>query len=222
MGKEKEIKIQGPDGDESGHQDVVKTEDMPETDSKSTKPDDNGEAESPVELSEEDQLRARVEELDERLLRTLADFENFRKRAAQRQCDLIQSANDRLIGELLEVMDNFERALHHAEEDNNEDVVRQGMELIHGQIKEILGRYRVRPIDALGKPFDPAYHEALMEVKSDEYEAGTIAIEMTKGYMIGDRVLRHSKVGVSRGQADEDVSNSDKNSGESENGDSTK
>ena len=217
MGKEKEIKIQGPEAaDESDQQDVTKAEDMPKTDSPSAKPDDNVEAESPADLSEEDQLRARVEELDERLLRTLADFENFRKRAAQRQGDLIQSANDRLIGELLEVMDNFERALHHSEEDNSEDAVQQGMEMIHGQFKEILERYRVRPIDALGKPFDPSYHEALMEVKSDEYDKGTIAIEMTRGYMIGDRVLRHSKVGVSKGQSDEDASNPGRGNGASD------
>ena len=167
-------------------------------------------------------MRARVEELDERLLRTLADFENFRKRAAQRQGDLIQSANDRLIGELLEVMDNFERALHHAEEDNSKDAVQQGMEMIHGQFKEILGKYQVRPIEALGKPFDPCYHEALMQVKSDEYDEGTIAIEITRGYMIGDRVLRHSKVGVSRGQADEDASKPDKDSSENEGGKTSK
>lgn len=217
MGKEKEIKIQGPNGDESDHQDITRTEDMPKEDSPPSKSDENSEAKNSIELSEEDRLRARVEELDERLLRTLADFENFRKRAAQRQGDLIQSANDRLIGELLEVLDNFERALNHAEEDNSENAVQQGMEMIHGQIKEILERYRVQPIDALGRPFDPAYHEALMEVKSDEYDAGTVAIEMTRGYMIGDRVLRHSKVGVSKGQSDEVANESDENNSESEN-----
>ena len=200
MSREKEIKVTGSD-------DQAEKEKQPETQSDivtntETTPKEAQlppEPEEQIELSEEEKLKVQVEELDARLLRTLADFDNFRKRTARRHEELIQSANDRLISELLEVMDNFERALQHVEEDNNSEAIRKGTKLIYTQMKDLLDKYQVQPIEVVGKPFDPLLHEALMQIESEEYDEGIVALEMTRGYRIGDRVLRHSKVGVSRG-----------------------
>ena len=148
--------------------------------------------------SEEEKLRARVAELEDKLLRTAADFENRKKRLDRQAEEAIRSSTDRLISQLLDVVDNFERALHHGDE--NKESFRQGIELIFSQLNDLLGRYDVRPIDAVGKPFDPSLHEAIMQIDSDEHDEGIVAMEINKGYRAGDRVLRYAKVGVSRGK----------------------
>lgn len=162
---------------------------------------------------------ARIEELEDKVLRTLADFDNFKKRTARQFEDVISTANDKLFGELLEVVDNFERALEHNgnscndTDDNgaaeNADALRQGTELIYNQLIGLLKRYDIKPIDSLGKPFDPNLHEALMTTPSDEYEKGYVAMEIGRGYMLGSRVLRHARVGVSSGQNENDKTESE-------------
>ena len=154
------------------------------------------------EVSEVDQLRARVAELDDRLLRVMADFDNYRKRTIRQQGELMQSANDRLLGEMLEVVDNFERALEHAGQAEDAAAVLEGTRLIYGQLKDLLDRHDVTAIEAVGRPFDPNLHEAMMQVESDDFDEGVVALEMGKGYRIGQRVLRHAKVGVSSGRDD--------------------
>ena len=81
--------------------------------------------------------------------------------------------------------------------------------MIFSQLNDLLSRYDVRPIEAIGKPFDPSLHEALMQVDSDEYDEGIVALEIGKGYRAGDRVLRYAKVGVSRGKSRDSDTNSD-------------
>jgi molecular chaperone GrpE len=153
--------------------------------------------------SEEDKLKTKVAELEDRLLRTMADFDNFKKRSARQYEEIIASANDRLLTELLDIVDNFERALEHAENNrsNSADGLAEGTKLIYNQLRDLLARYNVTPIEAVGKTFDPNLHDAMMQVDSDEYEEGIVAVEISKGYLRGERVLRHSKVGVSRGPA---------------------
>jgi molecular chaperone GrpE len=114
--------------------------------------------------------------------------------------EMMRFANDRILLELLEVVDNFERALHHENDNTDFETFRKGTELIFSQIDALLGKYDIMPIEALGEPFDPNLHEAVMPIESEDYPEGVVAIEMSKGYMQGDRVLRHSKVGVSRGK----------------------
>ncbi|HUV30244.1 MAG TPA: nucleotide exchange factor GrpE [Acidobacteriota bacterium] len=207
MSRKRHIKVEGPsDSGEADQRAAPGPAESPsssdETVAKSPREGNGGEAEqaeAAVELSEEEKLRARVEELEDQLLRAMADLDNFRKRSARRIQDVAASANDRLIGELLEVVDNFERSFEHAEEAANAEAIRQGTRMVYAQMKDLLGKYEVRPIEALGRTFDPRYHEALMQVDSDEYDEGLVAMEVSRGYMIGDRVLRHAKVGVSRG-----------------------
>lgn len=152
------------------------------------------------EPCEEERLKQHLEELEDKHLRLAAEFDNYKKRMARQYEEMMRSANDRILLELLEVVDNFERALHHENDDTDFETFRKGTELIFSQITALLGKYDISPIEALGKPFDPNLHEAVMPIESEDYPEGVVAIEMSKGYLQGDRVLRHSKVGVSKGK----------------------
>ncbi len=147
-----------------------------------------------------EELKAKITDLEDRMLRNAAEFDNYRKRMARQQDELVRAANDRIFAELLEIVDNFERALQHAKEDTSAQAILTGTEMIYGQLTNLLAKHGITPIDALGKPFDPQYHEAMMQTTSDKYPDGTVALEMGKGYQQGNRVLRHSKVGVSKGK----------------------
>ncbi len=154
-------------------------------------------------LSGEEKLQEKIAQLEDRLLRTAAEFDNYKKRIARQYDDMVRSSSQRILGQMLEIVDNFERALEHGNDENNLEGFKKGAELIFGQMMDLLAKYDVRPIETIGKPFDPNLHEALMQVESDEYEEGIVALEMTRGYMLGNKVLRHSKVGVSRGRPSE-------------------
>lgn len=166
------------------------------------------EVEEPVD--ELEALQLQVADLEGDKLRALADLDNYRKAMIRRFQDVTEMANDRLLRELLDVTDNFERALAHTDSEassNEEDLAafRDGTELIYNQMMAFLSRYRVTPIEPVGHPFDPKFHEAMMQVASDEYDEGTVANEISKGYLIGDRVLRHARVAVSSGPTTEDA-----------------
>ena len=152
------------------------------------------------EPCEEERLKERIEELEDKHLRLAAEFDNYKKRMARQYEETMRSANDRILLELLEVVDNFERALHHENDNTDFETFRKGTELIFSQITALLGKYDITPIEALGEPFDPNLHEAVIPIESEDYPEGVVAIEISKGYMQGDRVLRHSKVGVSKGK----------------------
>jgi molecular chaperone GrpE len=152
-------------------------------------------------------LEAKVAELEDLRLRALADLENYRKRMARQFDEVVRSANDRLLGELLDVADNFDRAIAHTNDQNEVDAARltalkKGTELIYGQLRGLLERYEVKPFESLGHPFDPRYHEALAHIDSPEYDEGMVAAEINRGYMIGERVLRHARVAVSKGTSE--------------------
>ena len=151
------------------------------------------------ELSREETLKRQLEEANDKLLRNAAEFDNYRKRMARQMENMSGSANDGIIGSFLEVLDNFERALAHDNNNSDDAAFRQGIEMILNQMTDLLKRYNVAPIEALGQPFDPNLHEAMMPVDSDEYEDGLVALEISKGYRLGERVIRHSRVGVSTG-----------------------
>ena len=156
----------------------------------------------PEELCEEEKLRLQVAKLEDKLLRSAAEFDNYKKRVARQYEDMVRLASESMLGELLEVVDNFERALNHTEEDTDFDAFREGTKLILSQMMNLLKKYDVTPIEAIGQPFDPNLHEAMMQIESDEFDDGVVAIEVTKGYRQGQRVIRHSKVGVSSGKKD--------------------
>lgn len=168
---------------------------------------DSAVAVTPAEKTEPDPievLQAHVAELEDQRLRALAELDNYRKRMARQFEEIARSANDRLLTELLDVVDNFERALKHAGENSTPDetavtALKDGTELIYSQLTGLLTRYDVKPIESIGKKFDPKYHDAVIHVASDEYDENIVSAEINKGYMIGNRVLRHARVAVSKG-----------------------
>jgi molecular chaperone GrpE len=137
----------------------------------------------------------------ERLLRVSAEFENYKKRAAREIQDYRKFANESLLGELLPIIDNLERALAVPAEAQNEKGLREGLDLTLKQIHKLLERFGVSPIEAEGQPFDPAYHQAMMQEHSDEVPENVVLRQMQKGYAIHDRLLRPAMVVVAKAAA---------------------
>ena len=141
-----------------------------------------------------------IESLKDQLLRARAEFDNYRKRIARDHERIRATAAETLIRTLVPVVDSLERALDHGESDAAS--LCEGLEMVHKQLCDTLEQQGLRPIHALGEVFDPRFHEAVTEVDSDEVEAGSVAQEFQKGYMLGDSILRPSGVAVSRGPAE--------------------
>ena len=141
-------------------------------------------------------LEEKVAELEDRTKRQMAEFENFRKRTEKEKSMMFETGAKSVIEKILPVIDNFERGLAAIEPDNK-DSFYDGMCMIHKQMLDELEKIGVTPIEALGKEFDPNFHNAVMQVESDEFESGVVAQELQKGYMYRDTVVRHSMVGVS-------------------------
>jgi molecular chaperone GrpE len=139
-------------------------------------------------------------ELEDRLLRLAAEYDNYRKRTAREFEAICNSANENLISKLLDTMDNFERALDAAKTSSDYDSFRKGVELIYTHLKELLEKEGLEEIDAVCKPFDPNFHEAVTQCESDEHDEGIVADQMCKGYMLNEKLLRPSKVVVSKGK----------------------
>lgn len=176
---------------------VVKEAKKKSDDKPKTEPEP--EEKSPEQIIEE--LEEKIKEQEDRYLRLVAEFDNYKKRNARLYESMIQLALESLISPLLEVVDNFERAL---ESSDNSDPkrLRQGTRLIYQQLNELLKKEGVEPIEAVGQEFDPNLHEAMMPIESDEYPEGIIVEEMTRGYKLKEKVIRFSKVVVSKGKAD--------------------
>jgi molecular chaperone GrpE len=145
-----------------------------------------------------------VKELEDRLLRLAAEYDNYRKRTAKEFEYLVKNANQNLILKLLDTLDNFERALDSAKPSNDYQNFREGIELVYTHMKDILIKEGLKGIEAIGKPFDPNFHEAVTQAESEEYGEGIVMNEISKGYMLNDRLLRASKVVVSKGKPKEE------------------
>jgi molecular chaperone GrpE len=145
-----------------------------------------------------DKVRAELEETKDRFLRGLADFDNYRKRVVREREQLTRCANEELIRRLLEVIDNIERALSAAQGSKDSEGLRKGIELIYQHLKEILTKEGLCPIECLGEDFDPNYHEAVMAIEKEGEESEKVVEEVQKGYILDGRVIRPSKVVVSK------------------------
>ena len=139
-------------------------------------------------------------ELEDRLLRVVAEFDNYKKRTVREFQSIIKNANEELISQLVETLDNFQRALDSAKNSGDFDSFHKGVELIYQHFKDILGKEGLKEIKAIGEPFDPHLHEAVMQQESDEFPDGIVMDEISKGYMLNDKVIKHSKVIVSKGE----------------------
>ena len=145
-----------------------------------------------------DPLKEKVDELNDRLVRQMAEFDNFRKRTDKEKAQMFEQGQGNVLEKLLPVIDNFERGLAAVPEEEKDGAFADGMNKIYKQLVKQLEDLGVTPIDAVGKEFDPNLHNAVMQVESEEYESGIVAQELQKGYKFHDTVLRHSMVGVTQ------------------------
>ena len=152
-----------------------------------------------AEASIEEQLAAKDKEARDnwdRFVRERADLENYRKRVNREKEELLNYGNKSLIEEILPVLDSMERALGHASEDGQAAVV-EGIRMTHGMLVTALKKFGVTPIEAVGTPFDSAFHQAMAQVPSDEHPPNTVVEEYQKGYLLKERLLRPAMVTVS-------------------------
>jgi molecular chaperone GrpE len=140
-------------------------------------------------------LKAEAEANKDKYLRTLADFENFKKRALKEKSELLRYQGDRLAFDMLEVLDNLELAIGHSGADPAK--LKSGIELIHKQFVDVLARWEIKALPAVGEVFDPAKHDALSRITSVEHKPGTVVTELKKAYQYKDKLLRHAAVVVS-------------------------
>ncbi|RRJ67852.1 nucleotide exchange factor GrpE [Paenibacillus oralis] len=142
-------------------------------------------------------LQAENEEYQQRLLRTQADFDNFRRRTLKEKEELGKYASAKLITELLPVIDNFERAISSAGESADNSSYSKGVEMIFRQLEGVLKAEGLTAMEAEGTPFNPEFHQAIMQVESEEHEEGIVVEVVQKGYLLKDKVLRPAMVKVS-------------------------
>lgn len=134
----------------------------------------------------------------DKYVRILAEFDNARKRNERERAELIKYAHEEVIIESLGVYEDLERSLEAAKKFSADANIIKGLELVVGKMRDLLKKYDVKPVDSLGKKFDPACHEALMQIVSAEHEDGVIVEEFQKGYVLGERVVRTAKVKVAK------------------------
>ena len=145
-----------------------------------------------------------IKSLNDTILRTHAEFENFKKRVTKEKSELLKYANEELAKEMLRTIDNLEMALDHAREDNQSESITEGIEIILKQLLQSLDRFGVKGFNAVGERFDPTRHEAVVQVESAEHEPDTVVAESQKGYFLRDRLLRPALVTVSKLPHDEE------------------
>ncbi|GAB1156483.1 MULTISPECIES: nucleotide exchange factor GrpE [Paenibacillus] len=142
-------------------------------------------------------LKTEVEETQQRFVRAQADFDNFRRRTQKEKEELAKYASMKLVTELVPVIDNFERAMATVPEGTESESFSKGIQMIFRQLETVLNNEGLTAMDTVGQPFNPEFHQAIMQVESDEYEEGTVVEEVQKGYMLKDKVLRPAMVKVS-------------------------
>ncbi|MBP3604658.1 MAG: nucleotide exchange factor GrpE [Lachnospiraceae bacterium] len=144
----------------------------------------------------QDALKEKVDELEDKVKRQMAEFDNFRKRTEKEKAAMFETGAKSVIEKILPVVDNFERGLATIPEEDKGSAFTNGMEMIYRQLMTELEKMEVKPIAAVGEEFNPEFHNAVMQVESEEYESGVVAQELLKGYTYRDTVVRHSMVAV--------------------------
>lgn len=162
------------------------------------------------------ELEKEIEKLKDKFLRKAAEFENYKRRTENDQLSLIKYSGLSFILKLLPVMDDFERSLDHIEEAKDINALKAGLKLVYEKLSKALDAEGVKKIDAVGKPFDVNFHEAIMQRKDDSVEPHTVLEEVEKGYLYKDKVIRHSKVIVSEESTEESVEENKNNLNEND------
>ena len=143
-----------------------------------------------------DAYKEQIAQLEDKVKRQLAEFENFRNRTEKEKAAMFEVGAKSVIEKILPVIDNFERGFATVDPEDEGDAFVGGMQQVYKQLMKELSDIGVKPIEALGQEFDPNLHNAVMQVESEEYESGIVAQELQKGYMYRDSVVRHSMVAV--------------------------
>lgn len=198
--KAEEIEIEGAD-----EESTQAAEEAKDTDVKEAESEDDASADADAKADEKkglfkkkkkDKKDEQIEELNDRLKRQMAEFENFRKRSEKEKSQMFDMGAKTIVEKILPVIDNFERGLAAVPDDKKEDPFITGMDKVYKQMLTELDAVGVKPIECVGQEFDPDFHNAVMQVENDELESGTVAQELQKGYMYKDSVVRHSMVSV--------------------------
>jgi len=150
----------------------------------------------------EEEIVEEEESLRDQFVRLQADFANFRNRTQRERLELYQRANEDLLLEILPVLDHYEMGLKTAEQHDADKAVADGFKLVYDQFQNVLNKFNLKPIEAVGEAFDPHQHEALTHMPSDEYAAEVCSNQIRRGYMFGDKLLRAAQVVVSSGPSE--------------------
>ena len=202
--KAEEIEIEGADEESTQTVEETKDADVNETESDDdaladadAKADDKSDEKKGLfKKKKKDKKDEQIEELNDRLKRQMAEFENFRKRSEKEKSQMFDMGAKTIVEKILPVIDNFERGLAAVPDDKKDDPFITGMDKVYKQMLTELDAVGVKPIECVGQEFDPDFHNAVMQVENDELESGTVAQELQKGYMYKDSVVRHSMVSV--------------------------
>jgi molecular chaperone GrpE len=148
--------------------------------------------------SEVEKLQEQVEELKDKNLRLTAEFDNFRRRNAKERIELIQTAGREVIKDLLEVLDDSERAQKQMEKADNVDQIKEGIQLVFNKLRNTLNAKGLKPMEIIGEEFNPDLHEAVSEIDAGEKMRGKVVAEVQKGYYLNDKIIRFAKVVVGK------------------------
>ena len=161
--------------------------------------DGNQHLNEPVaEESEMERLKAQVAELNDKFLRQVAEFDNFRRRNAKERVELIQTAGRDVITDLLVVLDDSERAQKQMESTDDVGQIKEGIQLVFSKLRNTLSAKGLKPMECIGKAFNPDLHEAITEIDAGEEMKGKVVDEIEKGYYLNNKIIRHAKVVVGR------------------------
>ena len=197
-----EEQTEGADTQEDGAQEnadqaaAEETAEEPEAEAEEPAAEAEEPAADAISSVKEKALRDKITALEDKVKRQMAEFDNFRKRTSKEKEQMFSMGERSVIEKMLPVVDNFERGLAAVPEAEKGSAIASGMEMIYKQMIKQLEDLGVKPIEAVGKEFDPNFHNAVMQVESDELESGVVAQEFQKGYTYHDTVIRHSMVGV--------------------------
>ena len=186
--------VEDTDASEEQAQASPETEDVKEDD----KAEKKGFGKGKKKDKKEDAYKQQITDLEDRVMRQMAEFENFRRRTEKEKTAMFETGAKSVIEKILPVVDNFERGLATIPEEDKGTPFAEGMAMIYKQLMTELEGIGVKPIQAVGQEFNPNLHNAVMQVESEEYESGVIAQELMKGYTYRESVVRHSMVAVTQ------------------------
>ena len=196
----KDIEIEEVTEETKAPEETAEEQEEAKAEAEETKAEDAKAEETKEEAKKEepkkDKKDEKIEELEDKVKRQLAEFDNFRKRTEKEKTESFDAGARSVLEKILPVVDNFERGLATIAQDDNASSHAEGMNMIYKQLVTELEKMDVKPIEALGKEFDPNFHNAIMQEASEEYESGVVCKELLKGYTYKETVIRHSMVAV--------------------------